>query len=123
MFAPKPRDYRINVPTQGSPPGDEERADQQGQRSAKSSCVDKLELTEAKTRNIAAMLKALGADKKALIVTEDDNEMRRSREQQHSDREDHAYVGSLNVVRHPELRQVHHHRRTPCKRVEEVYAE
>ena len=96
VFAPKPRDYRINVP---------KKVRRLAMKSALTSkvndseivVVDKIELTEAKTRNIVAMLKALGADKKALIVTADNNEMvvRASNNIQGVST---AFVGSMNVV-------------------------
>ena len=59
--------------------------------------VDKIELAEAKTKNIVAMLKALGADKKALIVTADNDPMvvRASNNIQGVKT---AFVGSVNVV-------------------------
>ncbi len=68
VFAPKPRSYRINVP---------KAVRRLAMKSALSSKVrddeimvlDKIELQEAKTKLMAAMLKSLGADKKALIVT------------------------------------------------------
>ena len=70
VFAPKPRDYRISVPR---------KVRRLAMRSALSCkvadneimVIDELKLTEAKTKNVAAMLKALGAEKKALIVTKD----------------------------------------------------
>ena len=70
VFAPKPRDYRISVPRKVR------RLAMRSALSCKVSAaemmvIDQLALTEAKTKNIAAMLKALGADKKALIVTKD----------------------------------------------------
>ena len=68
VFAPKPRDYRISVP---------KKVRRLAMKSALTCkvndnelvVVDKIELAEAKTKNVVAMLKALGADKKALIVT------------------------------------------------------
>jgi len=70
VFAPKPRCYRISLPR---------KIRRLALKSALTSkvnesemiVVDQLALTEAKTKNIVAMLKALGADKKALIVTGD----------------------------------------------------
>ena len=70
VFAPKPRDYRISVPR---------KVRRLAMRSALTCkvndaemiVIDQLAVAEAKTKNIAAMLKALGADKKALIVTKD----------------------------------------------------
>ena len=61
VFAPKPRDYRISVPR---------KVRRLAMRSALTCkvndaemiVVDQLAIAEAKTKNIAAMLKALGAD-------------------------------------------------------------
>ena len=66
VFAPKPRDYRISVPKKVR------RLAMKSALSCKVSdaelvVVDKIELAEAKTKNVVSMLKALGADKKALI--------------------------------------------------------
>ena len=74
VFAPKPRDYRISVPR---------KVRRLATRSALTCkvndaemiVIDQLAVAEAKTKNIAAMLKALGADKKALIVTKDADPM------------------------------------------------
>ena len=73
VFAPQPRDYRFSVPR---------KVRRLAMRSALTAKVqdgdlivlDKLELTDVKTREIAAMLKALGATRKALILTEGVNE-------------------------------------------------
>ena len=96
VFAPKPRDYRISVP---------KKVRRLAMKSALTSkvndnefiVVDKIELVEAKTKNIVAMLKALGADKKALIVTADNDPMvvRASNNIQGVKT---AIVGSVNVV-------------------------
>ena len=95
VFAPKPRDYRISVPRKVRRPA---------MRSALSCkvndaqliVVDQLAIAEAKTKNIVAMLKALGADKKALIVTKDADPMivRASNNIQNVKT---TFVGSLNV--------------------------
>ena len=58
--------------------------------------VDNIALTEAKTRNVAAMLKALGADKKALIVTKDADPMI-VRASNNIPGVQTTFVGSLNV--------------------------
>ena len=120
VFAPKPRDYRINVP---------KKVRRLAMKSALTSkvndseivVVDKIELTEAKTKNIVAMLKALGADKKALIVTADNNEMvvRASNNIQGVST---AFVGSMNVV---DILNCDKFiiSQDAVKRVEEVYAE
>ena len=120
VFAPKPRDYRISVPR---------KVRRLAMRSALSCkvndaemiVIDNLAIEEAKTKNIVKMLKALGADKKALIVTEDVDPMivRASNNIQGVKT---TFVGSLNV-----------HDILDCdkfiisqdavKRVEEVYAE
>ena len=68
VFAPKPRSYRIEVP---------KKVRRLAMRSALTCkvndnemiVVDNIAISEAKTKNVAAMLKALGCDKKALIVT------------------------------------------------------
>ena len=73
VFAPKPRDYRIKVLR---------KVRRLAMRSALSCkvndaemiVIDKLAIEEAKTKNIVKMLKALGADKKALIVTNEVDE-------------------------------------------------
>ena len=70
VFAPKPRSYRINVP----------KAIRRLAMKSALSCkvtdeeiivLDKLELAQPKTKLVAQMLKALGSEKKALIVTKD----------------------------------------------------
>ena len=95
VFAPKPRDYRISVPR---------KVRRLAMRSALSSkvadneilVVDELKLAEAKTRNVAAMLKALGAEKKALIVTKDVEPMI-VRASNNIPGVQTTFVGSLNV--------------------------
>ena len=69
MFAPKPRSYRYTV---------NKKVRRLAMKSAFSSKVldnelvvlDKIELDSYKTKAVAAMLKAVGAGKKALIVLE-----------------------------------------------------
>lgn len=70
VFAPKPRSYRISVP----------RAIRRLAMKSALTCkvndeeivvLDKIELAQAKTKLVAKMLKDLGAQKKALIVTKD----------------------------------------------------
>lgn len=68
VFAVKPRSYRISVPRKVR------RLAMQSALSAKAAdqsiiVLDKIELAEAKTKIIAKMLKDLGVEKKALIVT------------------------------------------------------
>ena len=98
MFAPKPRDYRISVPR---------KIRRLAMKSALSSkvaeqeiiVVDKIALTEAeaKTKNVVKMLKALGAEKKALIVTKDVEPMV-VRAANNIEGVKTTFVGSLNVV-------------------------
>ena len=95
VFAPKPRDYRISVPR---------KVRRLAMRSALSSkvadneimVIDELKLAEAKTKNVAAMLKALGAEKKALIVTKDVDPMI-VRASNNIPGVQTTFVGSLNV--------------------------
>ena len=120
VFAPKPRDYRISVPR---------KVRRLAMKSARTSkvaesemiVVDNIELAEAKTKNVVTMLKALGADKKALIVTADNNEMvvRASNNIQGVST---AFVGSMNVV---DILNCDKFiiSQDAVKRVEEVYAE
>ena len=98
VFAPKPRDYRISVPR---------KVRRLAMKSALSSkvaeqeiiVVDNITLTEAeaKTKNVVKMLKALGADKKALIVTKDVEPMV-VRAANNIEDVKTTFVGSLNVV-------------------------
>lgn len=120
VFAPKPRDYRISVP---------KKVRRLAMKSALTSkvtenemiVVDNIELAEAKTKNIVAMLKALGANKKALIVTADANEMvvRASNNIQGVKT---AFIGSMNVVDILDCDKMII-AQDAVKRVEEVYAE
>ena len=98
VFAPKPRDYRISVPR---------KVRRLAMKSALSSkvaeqeiiVVDNITLAEAdaKTKNVVKMLKALGADKKALIVTKDVEPMV-VRAANNIEGVKTTFVGSLNVV-------------------------
>ena len=98
VFAPQPRDYVVNVPR---------KIKRLAMKSALSSklaaneivVVDKITLAEAeaKTKNVAKMLKALGADKKALIVTKDVEPMV-VRAANNIQGIKTTFVGSLNVV-------------------------
>ena len=120
VFAPKPRDYRISVPR---------KVRRLAMRSALTCKVNAAELmvidngalTEAKTKNIAAMLKALNAGKKALIVTKDVDQMivRASNNIQNVKT---AFVGSMNVVDILNCDKMII-AQDAVKRVEEVYAE
>ncbi|MBQ8162246.1 MAG: 50S ribosomal protein L4 [Clostridia bacterium] len=73
VFAPKPRDYVINVP---------KKVRRLAFKSAMTSklqdgdiiVVDSLNLTEGKTKLMAGVLKALKADRKALVVLPERNE-------------------------------------------------
>ena len=120
VFAPKPRDYRISVPR---------KVRRLAMKSALTSkateseiiVVDNIQLAEAKTKNVVTMLKALGADKKALIVTADPDEMvvRASNNIQNVKT---TFVGSMNVV---DILNCDKFiiSQDAVKRVEEVYAE
>ena len=95
VFAPKPRDYRISVPR---------KVRRLAMRSALTCkvndaemiVIDQLAVAEAKTKNIAAMLKALNAGKKALIVTKDVDQMI-VRASNNIPGVKTTFVGSLNV--------------------------
>ena len=96
VFAPKPRDYSIKVPR---------KVRRLAMQSALTSKVvdqnlivlDKLELSEAKTRLVAQMLKDLKVEKKALIVLpgRDENVVRAAANIQGVKT---AYVNTLNVL-------------------------
>ena len=96
VFAPKPRSYRIDVPR---------KVRRLAMKSALSSkvagsefvVVDGLAIAEAKTKNVVNMLKALGADKKALIVTDEADELM-VRASSNIQGVKTTFVGSLNVV-------------------------
>ena len=96
VFAPKPRSYRISVPR---------KVRRLAMKSALTSkvndsgliIVEALNLAEAKTKNVVKMLKALGADKKALIVTQDADPMM-VRASSNIPGVKTTFVGSLNVV-------------------------
>ncbi|HIU33347.1 MAG TPA: 50S ribosomal protein L4 [Candidatus Pullichristensenella excrementigallinarum] len=96
VFAPKPRSYRINVP----------KAIRRLAMKSALTCkvndseivvLDKIELQEAKTKFVAQMLKALGSEKKALIVTKDPEAMV-VRAANNIPGVKVAHVGCLNVV-------------------------
>ena len=96
VFAPKPRSYRIDVPR---------KVRRLAMKSALSSkvagsefvVVENLAIEEAKTKNVVSMLKALGADKKALIVTNEADELM-VRASSNIQGVKTTFVGSLNVV-------------------------
>ena len=120
VFAPKPRSYRISVPR---------KIRRLAMKSALTSkvndsgliVVDALNLAEAKTKNVVKMLKALGADKKALIVTQDADPMM-VRASSNIPGVKTTFVGSLNVV---DILNCDKFiiSQDAVKRVEEVYAE
>ena len=120
VFAPKPRGYRISVP---------KKVRRLAMKSALTCkvndnefvVVDNIELAESKTKNIVSMLKALGADKKALIVTADNNEMV-VRASNNIPNVKTAFVGSVNVVDILNCDKMII-AQDAVKRVEEVYAE
>lgn len=120
VFAPKPRDYRISVPR---------KVRRLAMKSALTSkvaesemiVVDNIELAEAKTKNVVTMLKALGADKKALIVTADADPMV-VRASNNISGVKTTFVGSLNVVDILNCDKMIVSQ-DAVKRVEEVYAE
>ena len=93
VFAPKPRDYVIKVP---------KKVRRLAMKSAFTSqleniiVVDKIALAEAKTKLVAAMLKELGVEKKALLVLpeKEDKVVRASK---NIPTVKDAYVNTLNV--------------------------
>ena len=96
VFAPKPRSYRISVP----------KAVRRLAMKSALTCkvnenellvIDKLEIQEAKTKFIVKMLKDLGCEKKALIVTRDADPMI-VRAANNIEGVKTTFVGSLNVV-------------------------
>ena len=96
VFAVKPRSYRISVPRTVR------RLAMQSALTAKATenniiVVDKIEMAEAKTKIIAKMLKDLGVEKKALIVTpESDTEVVRAAANIQGVKT--AHVHTLNVL-------------------------
>ncbi|MCQ2436816.1 MAG: 50S ribosomal protein L4 [Clostridia bacterium] len=120
VFAPKPRDYRIEVP---------KKVRRLAMKSALSSkvaeseiiVVDKLALAEAKTKNVATMLKALDATKKTLIVTADVDETIVRAAKNIPDVKT-TFVGSMNVYDIINCDKFIISQ-DAVKRVEEVYAE
>ncbi len=93
VFAPKPRDYVIKVP---------KKVRRLAMKSAFTTqlenfiVVDKIAIAEAKTRLVAAMLKDLGVEKKALLVLpeKEDKVVRASK---NIPTVKDAYVNTLNV--------------------------
>ena len=120
VFAPKPRSYRIEVPR---------KVRRLAMKSALSSkvaesefvVVENMAITEAKTKNVVNMLKALGSEKKALIVTSDvDSAMVRASGNIQGVKT--TFVGSLNVVDILNCDKVIIAKEA-VQKVEEVYAE
>ena len=93
VFAPKPRDYVIKVP---------KKVRRLAMKSAFTSqleniiVVDKIALAEAKTKLVAAMLKELGVEKKALLVLHE-KEDKVVRASKNIPTVKDAYVNTLNV--------------------------
>ena len=120
VFAPKPRSYRISVPR---------KVRRLAMRSALTCkvtaaemlVIDNLAIAEAKTKNIVAMLKALNAGKKALIVTKDVDQMI-VRASNNIPGVKTTFVGSLNVHDILDCDQMIISQEA-VKLVEEVYAE
>ena len=119
VFAPQPRDYVVNVP---------KKVRRLAMKSALSSklssgdiiVVDNISLSEVKTKVVAKMLKDLGVEKKALLVTAgpDENLIRASR---NVETLSGANVNTLNVydiLRAGKLIIV----QDAVKGIEEVYA-
>ena len=73
-LGPKPRDYSYSLNQQGKASGYQVRFLLQGCWRRTSSLWTTLSVTEYKTKTVVAMLKALGAEKKALIVMPEKNE-------------------------------------------------
>ena len=96
VFAVKPRSYRMSVPRKVR------RLAMKSALTCKAAeseiiVLDKIELAEVKTKAIAAMLKAIGAEKKAMIVTAaSDNNVLRAASNIEGVKVSH--VGMLNVV-------------------------
>ena len=95
VFAPQPRDYVVKVP---------KKVRRLAMKSALTTqfndgniiVVDKIELPEAKTKHVAKMLTALGADKKVLLVV--DNEQKDViRAAKNIEGLKDAYVNTINV--------------------------
>ncbi|MBO4367305.1 MAG: 50S ribosomal protein L4 [Clostridia bacterium] len=120
VFAVKPRSYRFSVPR---------KVRRLAMKSALTCKVvenemivlDSLVMNETKTKTIATMLKALGCERKALIVIEapDDNIVRSAR---NIEGVKTAYINTINVLdilKHDKLIMT----REAVKQVEEVYAE
>ena len=96
VFAVKPRSYRFSVPRKVR------RLAMKGALTSKVVdnnliVLDALTMTETKTKTIATMLKALGCDKKALIVipTVDENIVRSAR---NIEGVKTSYVNTINVL-------------------------
>ena len=120
VFAPKPRDYSYRL---------NKKVKKLALKMALSSkvndaniiVVEDMKLDEIKTAKVAEMLKKLGVDSKALIVTaENDTVMYRSA--RNIEGVQASYVGSLNVyelLNHPKLVIA----KDAVEKIEEVYAQ
>lgn len=93
VFAPQPRDYVVKVPR---------KVRRLAMKSALTSklndivVVDNIKFEEAKTKLVAQMLKALGAEKKVLLVVEQENE-NAVRASKNIAKVKDAYVNTINV--------------------------
>ena len=120
VFAPKPRDYRIEVPR---------KVRRLAMKSALSSkvaendfvVVENMTAADAKTKTVVSMLKALGADKKALIVTNEVDE-KMVRASGNIPGVKTTFTGSLNVTDILNSNEVVIAKEA-VQTVEEVYAE
>ena len=120
VFAPKPRSYRYTL---------NKKVRRLAMKSAFSAKVlenemivlDALTLETYSTKSVANMLTAVGADKKALIVTADNNDMV-VRASNNIPNVKTAFIGSMNVVDILNCDKMII-AQDAVKRVEEVYAE
>lgn len=112
VFAPKPRSYRYTL---------NKKVRRLAMKSALSSKVldnelvvlDKIAMDEYKTKTIAAMLKAVGSEKKALIVLPEKNE-KVIASAANIPGVKTALVNTLNSIRHFECRQIYRASRCNC---------
>ena len=106
-LGPKPRDYSYSLNKQGKASGYQVRFLHQGCWRRTSSLWTTLMLTEYKTKTVVAMLKALGAEKKALIVMPEKNEQF-IKSAANIPGVKTALVNTLNAYDVLNCRQVHH---------------
>lgn len=95
VFAPKPRKYKVNIPRKVR------RLAMLSALSAKVNAgdlivLDSLKFTEGKTKFMAAMLKAIGAEDKVLLVTNEKDELIR-RAGNNLPKLEGAYPNTINV--------------------------